>query len=405
MNYTETLDWIFHRLPMYQKQGKTAFKPGLENIRALAKYLRNPEKKFKSVHIGGTNGKGSTANMMASVFQEAGYKTGLYTSPHLRDFRERIRIDGQLISKHSLVDFIEKHKDFIEKQECSFFELGVAMAFDHFATEQVDIAFIEVGLGGRLDATNIIDPELSLITNIGLDHTNFLGETHAKIAKEKAGIIKNKTPVVIGENNPETAPVFREKAKAEQAEIVFALDNDQGDYELDLLGKYQQKNLKTALAGIRLLQNQGWDISEKHLKNGLRNVQKNTSFIGRFSVLGKSPSIVADTAHNAEGLKELFQQINDMSYERLFIILGIVNDKSTDRTLPLMPKGATYFFCKPNVPRGMPAEKLQNLAKDHHLYGKTFPSVEKALQKTKSEAGKKDLILVTGSTFTVAEII
>lgn len=405
MDYSETLNWIFQRLPMYQKQGKTALKPGLENIKNFTEYLGHPEKKFKSVHIGGTNGKGSTANMMASVFQEAGYKTGLYTSPHLRDFRERVRINGALIPKKNLIDFIETHREFIEQQGCSFFELGVALAFDYFAKEKVDIAFIEVGLGGRLDATNIIQPELSVIINIGLDHTNFLGDTLAKIAGEKAGIIKPNTPVVIGEYSKKTASVFKEKALQQNSELVFASAERQENYKLDLLGKYQQKNSTTALSALKILHSQGWTISETDLKNGFAHVQKNTNFIGRFSILSESPKVVADTAHNKEGLMELFEQIREMQFETLKIVLGTVKDKDTARTLPLFPKKADYFFCKPGVPRGMPVEQLNERAQDHHLKGRCFPSVKAALEQAKQNADKKDLILVCGSTFTVAEII
>lgn len=405
MNYQQTLDWMFAQLPMYQKQGKTAFKKDLTNIIAFAKELGNPEQKFKSIHVGGTNGKGSTSHMLASILQEAGYKVGLYTSPHLKNFTERIRINGDEIPEQNVVAFINEHKSFLEKQQLSFFEMTVGLAFDYFVAEKVDIAIIEVGLGGRLDSTNIIIPEVSVITNIGYDHMQFLGETLPEIATEKAGIIKKDVPVVIGERQEETREVFAKKATETNSELFYASDILE-IYETDLLGDYQLKNTKTAVEAIKQLnRRQYFDVSEEHIKNGLLSVVKNTNLKGRWQILGQQPKIICDTAHNKEGLSIVMNQLKKEKYENLHIVLGVVSDKDLKSVLPLFPKNATYYFCKPNIPRGLSAEELKMSALQFGLRGESYNSVNQALNKAKSEAQQNDIIYVGGSTFVVAEII
>ena len=402
MTYKETLNWMFAQLPMYQKEGKTAFKKDLTNILAFSQELNFPEKQFKSIHVGGTNGKGSTSHMLASILQEAGYKVGLYTSPHLKNFTERIRINGDEISKRKITSFIKQHKSFLEQQKLSFFEMTVGLAFDYFADEKVDIAIIEVGLGGRLDSTNIITPEISTITNIGLDHTQFLGETLPEIAFEKAGIIKANIPVVIGEKQKEVTSVFLDKAKKMNASLSFASDGKEV-YETDLLGDYQQKNTKTAVATIQQLK--GFQVSEEHIKNGLLHVVKNTNLKGRWQVLQEGPKVICDTAHNKEGLEIVVQQLQKEQFTKLHIVLGVVSDKKLEDVLPLFPKSATYYFCKPNIPRGLPEDELQWKAKNFQLNGEKFSSVEKAYTAALLNANQEDTIYVGGSTFVVAEII
>ena len=402
MNYQQTLDWMFAQLPMYQRQGKTAFKKDLTNILAFSKELNHPEQKFKSIHVGGTNGKGSTSHMIASVIQEAGYKVGLYTSPHLKNFTERIRINGDEIPKRKVSSFIKKHKEFLESQRLSFFEMTVGMAFDFFANEKVDIAIIEVGLGGRLDSTNIIKPEVSVITNIGLDHTQFLGETLPEIAFEKAGIIKKKIPVIIGEKQREVKNIFLDKAKECNSEIFFASDAS-NEFETDLLGDYQKANSKTAVAAIRNLK--GFKISNKNIEDGLLNVVVNTNLKGRWQILQEKPRVICDTAHNKEGLRIVLNQLKKEKYKKLHIVLGVVSDKKLDEVLPLFPKEAIYYFCKPNIPRGLSVEVLKEKAIDFKLYGEKFSSVKKAYNKVLSVANQVDIVYVGGSTFVVAEII
>lgn len=406
MTYTETLHWMFEQLPMYQRQGKTAFKKDLTNTLAFTKKLENPEQQFKSIHVAGTNGKGSVSHMLASVLQTAGYKVGLYTSPHLKDFRERIRINGEHIPKANVIDFISTHKSFLETQKLSFFEMTVGMAFDYFAKEKVDIAIIEVGLGGRLDSTNILSPLLSVITNIGMDHMAFLGDTLEKIAGEKAGIIKRNTPVVIGETTPETKVVFLEKAREETAPIHFAEDWDTPLPNCDLKGSYQKFNLKTCLKSIDVLNTLGgWKISKTAVKKGLAEVKINTHLKGRWDILGEHPKVIADTAHNREGLTLVIEQVLKEKFKHLHVVLGFVNDKDLDSLLPLFPKTANYYFSKPDVPRGMEATDLYYKAKEYSLFGKAFTTVENALKAARREAKKDDLIFVGGSTFTVAEIL
>lgn len=403
MNYEETLDWLFHQLPFFQRQGAKAFKKDLHNIKKLSKHLNSPENKFKSIHVAGTNGKGSTSHMIASILQEAGYKVGLYTSPHLKDFRERIRINGKKASKQFVIQFVKKHKAFLEGEKLSFFEMTVAMAFDYFAKKKVDIAVIEVGLGGRLDSTNIITPEVSVITNIGFDHVQFLGDTLPKIAFEKAGIIKKNVPVVISEYHEETFPVFIKRAKEDGAELYLAEKTITKKYTTDLLGDYQQKNYKAAVQAVHLLN--GFLIEEKHIENGLLKVVENTQLQGRWQILNTSPKTICDTAHNKEGLEITMRQLQKENYENLHIVLGVVKDKNLDQVLPLLPKKATYYFCCPKILRGLKADELQEKAKSYELIGDVYNSVSEAYVQSKLNATKNDVIYIGGSTFVVAEIV
>jgi dihydrofolate synthase/folylpolyglutamate synthase len=402
MNYPQTLDWMFAKLPMYQREGKTAFKKDLTNILALSKVLDSPEKRFKTIHVGGTNGKGSTSHMIASVLQEAGYKVGLYTSPHLKNFTERIRINGKEISKQKVVSFISQHQAFLEKQNVSFFEMTVGLAFDYFANENVDIAIVEVGLGGRLDSTNIIVPEVSVITNIGLDHTQFLGETLPAIAFEKAGIIKKAVPVVIGEEQAAVKAVFLEKAKALNAPISFA-SKSTFLHKTDLLGDYQKNNAITAAAVFQYLK--GFTVSAENIINGLLHVVKNTSLKGRWQILQEKPLVICDTAHNKEGLSMVLNQLKNQDYKQLHIVLGMVAEKSLEDILPLFPEDACYYFCKPAIPRGLSEEVLKGKANNFQLLGKKYASVEKAYSSALLNANQEDIVFVGGSTFVVAEII
>lgn len=406
MNYQETTNWMFNQLPMYQTQGASAYKKDLTNTILLVNHLNNPQKKIKCIHVAGTNGKGSTSHMLASILQEAGYKVGLYTSPHLKDFRERIKINGVAVSEDFVCEFINTHKVFFEENDMSFFEMSVGLAFDYFAKEKVDIAVIEVGLGGRLDATNIITPLVSVITNIGIDHTQFLGNTLEAIAGEKAGIIKPNVPVVIGEYTPETQPVFLAKAKANQAEIYFASDLISEEFPSDLMGDYQMHNKKTVLQTIAVLNSQKeFKIFQKDIKSGLLQVVKNTGLQGRWQQLGDSPKVICDTAHNKNGLEIVIHQIQKEKFDTLHIILGVVNDKDLDEVLPLFPKNAIYYFCKPNIPRGLDASILYQKAITFGLHGEVFNSVSEAYKKALQVATKSDFIYIGGSTFVVAEIL
>lgn len=405
-NYQETVEWMFRQLPMYQQQGASAYKKDLANTLRLSDYLGHPERKIRCIHVAGTNGKGSTSHMLASVLMEAGHKTGLYTSPHLKDFRERIKIDGKEIPEQFIVDFIGKHKPFFESHSLSFFEMTVGLAFDYFASENVDVAIIETGLGGRLDSTNIIMPLLSVITNIGFDHMQFLGNTIAAIATEKAGIIKPGIPVVIGEYTPETKAVFQDKARETGSDIYFASDLIDETYPSDLLGDYQIDNKKTVLQSIGVLQKENlFSIAEDHVKNGFMHVVKNTGLQGRWQQLHSNPAVIADTAHNSHGLKIVMRQVARQSFEKLHVILGVVNDKDLTDVLPLFPKNATYYFCKPDIPRGLDAESLKQSAADYGLHGETYPSVSAAYKAALSKAAEHDFIYVGGSTFVVAEIL
>lgn len=403
MTYQETLDWLFAQLPMYQNKGAKAFKGKLDNILALSEHLGHPEKKFKSIHVAGTNGKGSSCHMLATILQEAGYKTGLYTSPHLKDFRERIKISGEMVGQDFVVDFVEEHKPFLEHHELSFFEMTVGMAFQYFYEEKVDIAIIEVGLGGRLDSTNIIHPEVCLITNIGYDHMDILGNTLEKIAMEKAGIIKRNVPVVISERQPETEMIFKLIAHQRKADITFADELDIPEYKTDLMGGYQKQNINGVIACLKQLND--FDVQEEHLRNGLRNVVKNTGLLGRWQILQQKPTIICDTAHNKEGLHQIFKELSRQSFKEIHFVIGFVKDKSIEELLRLFPKKAHYYFVKPNVARGLDEKKLKQMAKTIGLKGKKFANVQDGLAKAISKAKPKDLIYVGGSTFVVAEVV
>ena len=390
---------------MYQQQGADAYKMDLSNIKGLSTYLGNPHTQFKSVHVGGTNGKGSTSHMLASVLQEAGYTVGLYTSPHLKDFRERIRINGIPISKQAVIQFVRKHKSFFEAERCSFFEMTVALAFSVFARKEVDIAIIEVGLGGRLDATNIIQPEVAVITNIGLDHTQFLGNTLKQVAREKAGIIKTRVPVVIGEYHKETAGVFQDTALKREAPLYKAYEKSHPDLQSDLEGSYQIVNIQTVQEVIVVLIQLGWSIDNEHLKIGLLQVAKNTGLLGRWQKLGDYPLIICDTAHNKEGLTYVMKQLTTITYKQLHIVLGVVSDKELETILPLFPETAIYYFCKPDIKRGLKASKLKAEGLNYGLRGAIYSSVAEAFSQAKQQAKREDLIFVGGSTFVVAEIL
>lgn len=403
MRYQETLDWMFAQLPMYQLKGKSAFNGKLDNILKLAEYLNHPEKKFKTIHVAGTNGKGSSSHMLASVLQEAGYKVGLYTSPHLKDFRERIKINGVHVGEDYVIEFIDKNKGFLTENKLSFFEMTVGMAFDFFALEQVDIAIIEVGLGGRLDSTNIILPEVSLITNIGLDHMDMLGNTLPLIAFEKAGVIKSNVPVVISEYQEEVAAVFLEVAQARDAVIIFADKENLPDYKTSLLGNYQKMNIKGVLATLKQLK--GYDVEEDHIKSGLLKVVENTGLMGRWQILGENPLTVCDTAHNSEGLAVVLQQINQEKHTALHFVLGFVKEKNLEAILPLFPKNAKYYFCAPQIERKLEERILQEKATEFGLVGSVYDSVNEALVSAKKEAINTDFIYVGGSNFVVAEVV
>jgi dihydrofolate synthase/folylpolyglutamate synthase len=440
MNYKTTLQYLYSQLPLFTRVGQSAYKADLGNTLELCKRLDNPQHKFRSVHVGGTNGKGSTSHMLAAILQVAGYKTGLYTSPHLKDFRERIRINGKMIKKQEAVDFVAAHKADFDEIKPSFFEMTVALAFDIFAREKVDIAIVEVGLGGRLDSTNIITPLLSVITNIGWDHMNMLGDTLQLIAAEKAGIIKPGIPVIIGEHQPEIAQIFIDKAKQGNSLITFAsglfvvrdrrsevrdqrleallnefLDiqiiptQNSGpktlDLKLDLPGIYQLKNIKTVLAAVDELRHQGFQITDNHLKTALRQVKTLTGLHGRWEIINKDPLTICDTGHNPEGITEVLKNIAAIPYGHLHFVIGVVNDKDISKMLAMLPKDATYYFCKPDIPRGLEAESLKQKAESFGLHGETYPSVKAAFDTAQQRAGKNDLVFVGGSTFVVAEVL
>lgn len=404
MNYQETLSWMFNRLPMFQTQGKTALNNKLDNILAFTSVLGNPQTKFKSLHIAGTNGKGSSSSMLASILQEAGYKVGLYTSPHLKDFRERIKINGKEIPEDYVVSFIAKNRPFLEEYHLSFFEMTVGMAFSYFENEKVDIAVIEVGLGGRFDSTNIITPEVSLITNISKDHTDILGDTLPKIAFEKAGIIKRNVPVVISEYQEETAPVFTTKAKEMNAPIFFA-NHIETSLTTDLQGAYQEKNIKGVIAVTELLIHQGWDITPENIAQGLLHVVHNTNLKGRWQTLGSYPTIVCDTGHNVGGLTYVMEQLKKQTYTHLHIVVGFVKEKDVNSVLELFPKEATYYFCSPAIARGLNVDTLKEIATAKGLQGERYSSVAEALNAAKAQALPTDFIFVGGSTFVVAEVL
>ena len=407
LNYSETLKYLLEQLPMFQRVGAAAYRADLGNITRLCDILGNPQNDLKCIHIAGTNGKGSVTHIIASILQEQGYKVGLFVSPHYKDYRERIKINGKFISQKFVTRFVEENIEQFKSVDASFFEITTAMAFQYFKEKKVNFAVIETGMGGRLDSTNIITPLLSVITNISLDHQQFLGNTLAKIASEKAGIIKKGIPVVIGETQKETQPVFVKKAKALGSAIVFAdkVKQDKAGFKSYLHGAYQQKNIPTALAAIQALQKQGIKVSEKSVKKGLNNVIKNTAFIGRWMVIDKKPLTIFDSAHNEGGIRELVKGIGKNAKGTLHFVFGTVADKDISNVLALLPKKARYYFCKANIPRGLDATELQKKAAASKLNGEVYPSVKKAYKAARANAGKNDTILVSGSVFIVAEVV
>lgn len=430
MTYAETLDYLFNALPMFQRVGASAYKADLTNTISLCEHLGNPQETFKTIHVAGTNGKGSTSHALASVFQAAGYKTGLYTSPHLKSFTERIRIDGKEITEEDVVEFVANNRAFLDQLQPSFFEMTVGMAFWYFAKEAVDIAVIEVGMGGRLDSTNVIHPELCVITTIGYDHTQFLGNTLPLIAGEKAGIIKEGVPVVISQTQKETQAVFSQQAAAKQAAIVFAdqlwevtklpesedpsiqesanfkVRSSDGEFNLKfgLNGDYQRFNLPGILETVKQLRNQGWNLSDTALQVGLESISEQTGLKGRWQLLQLNPIILADTGHNEAGIGEVVNQLKKYSYSKLWMVIGMVNDKDISKVLDLLPKEATYIFCQASIPRAMDAHELARKGNEKGLIGQVIPTVSEALEFARKNASPDDLIFVGGSTFIVAEI-
>jgi len=402
MNYSEVINWLFSQLANYQKQGGIAYKPGLDNIKALLTKIGNPQKQFKSIHIAGTNGKGSTAHILASIAIENGYKVGLFTSPHIKDFRERIKINGVEVSESFVVDFVTRNKAFFEELNPSFFEITTAMAFAAFAEEECDITIIETGLGGRLDSTNVIQPEISVITNIGLDHTEMLGDTLAKIAKEKAGIIKPKTPVIIGEILPETEPIFMSVAQYNDSALYQSTLNH---YTSDLLGDFQQNNLSLAWDTMQILKDKGLYFDDVKSINALKRIKKNTGLRGRLELIQKSPNIILDASHNSDGIERLFQEIGTMKYDKLHCIYGTSNDKAYLQNGKWFPKRAKYYFTSFDSPRSATEDGLNKFGNHHQLDYKYFDSPELALKSAKIEANPNDLILVFGSFFILEKII
>ena len=408
MTYKETIEYLFNSTPVFEHVGASAYKPGLQTTEILDAHYGHPHKNFKTIHIAGTNGKGSVSHSLASILQEAGYKVGLYTSPHLIDFRERIRVNGIPVSEEYVIRFVEDFKHLNSKRihplSPSFFELTTALAFKYFAEEKIDIAVIEVGLGGRLDCTNIITPILSVITNISFDHTQFLGNTLAQIASEKAGIIKHQVPVVIGETTKETRPVFENKAKEMDAPIFFAEDIDKSEcdqYEFELKGSYQKKNLRTILCAMKRLS----FIHPEHIQKGLTNVCKNTGLMGRWQTLSTNPLIICDTGHNVGGWKYLAPQISSVPCDRLHIVFGMVDDKDIRNVLSMLPKNAVYYFTQANNHRAIPAPQVGELAKEYGLSGNTYPTVAQAYEEAKSSASEKDFIFIGGSSYIVADLL
>ncbi len=390
---------------MYQNVGESAYKKDLSNIILICEHLNNPHNNFKSIHVGGTNGKGSCAHMLSSILQDAGYDVGLYTSPHLVDFRERIKINGEMISKDSVSEFMHHNFDFFESNNVSFFEMTVGLAFDYFSKNKVDIAVIEVGMGGRLDSTNILKPILSVITNISIDHTKFLGENIFDIAKEKAGIIKENTPVVVGETQQEIKSIFTDTAKLKNSELVFA---DQFNYEVfscDLKGAYQKKNIKTVLKSIEILQKIDYQINKKHIASGLKNVTKNTALMGRWQVIQDNPMIICDTAHNEAAISEVISQILSLEYSTLHFVVGFSNDKDLEKISKIFPQDSKYYFVKPNIQRAIEADEVRKIFKSNKRYGECFESTKTAITFLKKTCSRDDIIFIGGSTFVVAEIL
>ena len=395
---------MFNKLPMYQNVGDSAYKKDLSNITLICEHLNNPQNNFKSIHVGGTNGKGSCSHMLSSILQEAGYKVGLYTSPHLVDFRERVRINGEMISKDSVSEFMLHNFDFFESNNFSFFEMTVALAFNYFSFNKVDIAIIEVGMGGRLDSTNIITPILSLITNISIDHTKFLGSNISDIAREKAGIIKEKTPIVIGETQDEIKSIFIDIANTKGSEIVFADDFIYDNYDCDLQGIYQKKNIKTVLKSSEILQQNDYKINDGHIKTGLNNVSNNTGLKGRWQVIQNNPLIICDTAHNIAALKEVISQLIRLEYSKLYFIVGFSDDKDLDKISKIFPENSEYYFVKPKVDRGKDSQDVKQIFQSNNRIGITQNSVNEAINQIKKTSSKDDVIFIGGSTFVVSEI-
>tara|TARA_Y100000022_G_C13241793_1_gene372770 strand:- start:455 stop:1657 length:1203 start_codon:yes stop_codon:yes gene_type:complete len=400
MNYKDTLNYLFSQLPMYQRTGVAAYKKDIGNIIKACDFLNNPQEKFKSIHIAGTNGKGSTAHLLSSVLQEAGYKTGLYTSPHLVDFRERIKINGKKISEKNVVDFVNSNKENFETINMSFFEYTVAMAFYEFEKEKVDIAIIETGLGGRLDSTNIVNPLLSIITNIGYDHMNLLGDSLEEIAFEKAGIIKENTPVLIGKKQQEIDHVFKKQANKKNASLTYAKKfHNQFSEEIPV---YQNENINTVISAIDVL---NWNISNEEINSGIKNVKINTGLRGRWEVLSTKPKIVCDTGHNIDGINQVINHLEKIKYGKLHFVFGTVNDKKLDSILNILPKDGIYYFCKAKIDRALDANKLKSLCESKNIFGESYSSVKSALNAAKKNSENEDLILIGGSTFVVAEVL
>ena len=396
---------MFERLPVYQNSGSFKYKVDLDNIKNLSNHLGNPHHHFKTIHIAGTNGKGSTSHILSSILQESDYKVGLYTSPHLKDFRERVKINGSNIPEADVVEFVSSNKQYFEDNNFSFFEMTVGMAFDYFNNQKVDIAIVEVGMGGRLDSTNIIDPEISVITNIGMDHTKFLGNTLREIATEKAGIIKKGKTVVIGETQSEIADIFIDKATSLKSAIIFADQKITNNYTTDLRGSYQQNNIQTALCVVYELQKSKWNIFQDSIIQGLSKVQINTGLSGRWTVLNQSPLTICDTAHNKEGLTIVLNDVQSLNYSKLHFVIGFVNDKDLSSVIGLFPENANYYFCKPNIPRGLDAADLKILFESKLRFGNSYSSVGEALNSAKSNSKGTDVIYIGGSTFVVAEVL
>lgn len=424
MNYQETCNWLFSQLPMFQREGQAAYKANLDNTLRLDEYFRHPHRRFKTIHVAGTNGKGSVSHMLASILQEAGYKTGLYTSPHLKDFRERIKINGEMISEEYVTGFVEENRDFFTALHPSFFEMTVAMAFKYFADKEVDIAVIEVGLGGRLDSTNIITPLASVITNISFDHMALLGDTLEKIATEKAGIIKPHIPAIIGTRDKNYDSVFEEKARLCQAPLTFASDewkiqqNENGSYDLcnrhgvsfnslesELKGRYQRKNIPAVIETILSLQKNGVVVSTQNIRNGIAKVIRNTGLHGRWEKLADIPLTICDTGHNLDGLTEVVAQLHSCTYRHLHFVIGMVSDKDVSSVLQILPQNATYYFCKASIPRAMNEEELAEKARHAGLQGTTHPTVSEAYAAARKNATPEDMIYIGGSTFVVAEVL
>jgi len=398
MNYQETINYLFSQLPMYQRNGTAAYKKNIGNIIKACQLLENPQNKIKCIHIAGTNGKGSTAHLIASILQEAGFKTGLYTSPHLKDFRERIKINGKSISKENVIEFVKNNRQNFKEINMSFFEYTVAMAFHQFCKYNVDISVIETGLGGRLDSTNIINPEVTVITNIGLDHMNLLGDTLEKITREKAGIIKKNTPLIIGRRQKEVEKIIKQNACKNNAPIYYANNN----FSNSNLPDYQIENINTAIKTLEILD---WDIKKSHINKGIKNVYKNTNLRGRWEKISEKPKIICDTGHNQDGISRIIKELGKLYFQKLHFIFGTVNDKDINSILKILPNKAIYYFCQANIDRALNSEKLRKKAKKFNLYGKSYNNVQTAYKEAIDNAEEDDLILISGSTFVVAEIL